>query len=329
MLKVITAGLLMFSCSVFVSTPVVAATSTPALETQNDKESYSIGYEVGLSIRSDGVEANLEKLVQGLADALNQKEPLLEAQEMRKLVVDLKKRTREAQFRKVQELMVSNAQESDKFLAENKKKKDVKTTQSGLQYRVVRKGNGISPKSDDLVKVAYRGTFINGEEFDSSYKKSEPVVVKADSVIKGWTEALPMMKVGSRWQLFVPPNLAYGRAGLGRRIPPNKVLIFDMELLAVQKTGEAEKPQTQTGGSQTVRKMNMMGKIGKSEHGYIIQSMKGSVPTEIYTILNPDPEILDTFVKNEQTVPIAIYIVSGDNVNIEKINDKDYGPIAP
>lgn len=155
------------------------------------------------------------------------------------------------------------------------------------------------------------------------------MVVKADSVIKGWTEALPMMKVGSRWQLFVPPNLAYGRAGLGRRIPPNKVLIFDMELLAVQKTGEAEKPQTQTGGSQTVRKMNMMGKIGKSEHGYIIQSMKGSVPTEIYTILNPDPEILDTFVKNEQTVPIAIYIVSGDNVNIEKINDKDYGPIAP
>ena len=330
MANVIFTRLLMVVCFlVFMGTHLVGAVSAQDLKTQNDKESYSIGYEVGLSMRSDGVEVNLEKIVQGLTDALNRKEPLLESQEMRKLVADLKKRTREAQLRKVQELMVSNAQESEKFLEENKKKKGIKTTESGLQYRVVKKGGGTSPKPDDMVKVAYRGTFVNGEEFDSSYKKGEPVLVKADSVIKGWTEALPMMKVGSRWQLYVPPNLAYGRVGLGQRIPPNKVLIFDMELLAIEKKAEAEKPQARTGGSQTVRKMKVMGQIGKTEQGYVIRSMKGSVLSEIYTVLNPDPKVLDTFVKNEKTIPIAIHIVSGDNVNIEKIDDEEYGPITP
>ena len=151
--------------------------------------------------------------------------------------------------------------------------------------------------------------------------------MQADGVIKGWTEALKMMKVGSRWQLFVPPELAYGRGGLGQRIPPNKVLVFDMELLSVEKGDKAAQPAPAQ-AAQT-RKMSITGEIGKSEHGYIIRSKIGGVLSEIYTVLNPDPKILDTFVKSEKDVPIEVRIVSGDNVNIEKINGKDYVPGTP
>ena len=138
---------------------------------------------------------------------------------MRTLIVDLKKRAREAQMRKIQEQIVENAKESKKFLEENKKKEGVKTTESGLQYKVLREGDGISPGPEDYVTVNYRGTFIDGKEFDSSYKKGEPARVQVDGVIKGWTEALPMMKTGSKWELYVPPDLAYGRRGLRSENP--------------------------------------------------------------------------------------------------------------
>ncbi len=190
---------------------------------------------------------------------------------MRKLIVDLRKKAREAQQRNLQELIVKNAQESEKFLAENRKKEGVKVTASGLQYRVLREGDGATPKPEDFVKVNYRGTFIDGKEFDSSYKKGEPARVQADGVIKGWTEALSMMKVGSKWQLFVPPELAYGRGGLGQRIPPNKVLVFEMELLAVEKAADKAEQPPAPQAAQT-RKMSIMGEIGKSQNGYIIRS---------------------------------------------------------
>ena len=133
-----------------------------------------------------------------------------------------------------------------------------------------------------------------------------------------------MMKTGSKWQLFVPPELAYGRGGLGQRIPPNKVLVFDMELLAVEKGDKASaQPAAQ---AAPTRKMSVTGEIGKSEHGYIIRTRKGNVPTEILTVLNPDPKVLDPLVKNEKTVPIEVRVVSGDNVEIEKIEGKAYRP---
>ncbi|MHB8110968.1 MAG: FKBP-type peptidyl-prolyl cis-trans isomerase [Syntrophorhabdaceae bacterium] len=270
---------------VFMSTHLFAAVSASDLKTQNDKESYSIGYEVGHSMKNDGVEVNFEKLIQGLQDAINQKEPRLDAKEMRKLIVDLRKRVREAQLRKVQELIAKKAQESDNFLEENKKKEGVKTTESGLQYRVLKAGAGTNPGPEDFVKVNYRGTFINGKEFDSSYAKGQPARLKVDGVIKGWREALPMMRTGSRWQLFVPPELAYGKGGFGQQIPPNTVLVFDMELLAVEK---------------------------------------GDTLSEIYTVLNEDSGILDGFVKSEKTVPIEVRVISGDNVDIVKIDGKDY-----
>jgi hypothetical protein len=136
-----------------------------------------------------------------------------------------------------------------------------------------------------------------------------------------------MMKAGSKWEIFVPPDLAYGRSGMPGRIPPNKVLVFEMELLSVEK-GDAKsagpQPAAQGAQARTVRKMNMTGEIVKAGQGYIIQAKRGNVPTEIYTILNPDPKALDEFVKSGKTVPIEVRIVSGDNVNIEKIDGKEY-----
>ncbi len=328
MLKVIITGLFLFSLILVPASPqLFAAGTASALQTQKEKESYSIGYEVGRSMKTDGVDVDFNVLTQGLEDAVNQREPRLKDEEMRKLIVDLRKKAREAQLRKIQEQSVKNAQESEAFLAENRKKEGVKVTGSGLQYRVLREGKGITPGPEDFVKVHYRGTFIDGKEFDSSYAKGEPARVQADGVIKGWTEALQRMKVGSRWQLFIPPDLAYGKAGLGQRIPPNKVLVFDMELLSVEK-GDKAGQKAQEQAAQT-RKMSITGEIGKSEHGYIIRSKLGGVLSEIYTVLNPNPKILDPLVKSEKDVPIEIRIVSGDNVNIEKIDGKKYRAATP
>ena len=289
MLKAISTRLFMFSCFWVLAGPhLFAAGPAPALETQKEKESYSVGYQVGLSMKTDGVEVNFEKLIQGLQDAINGKEPRLSTEEMRTLIVDLKKRAREVQMRKIQEQVVENAKESEKFLAENKKKEGVKTTETGLQYKVLREGDGISPGPKDFVKVNYRGMFIDGKEFDSSYDKGEPARVKVDGVIKGWTEALPMMKAGSKWQLFVPPDLAYGRGGSGQKIPPNKVLVFEMELLAVEKGDKADQqPGAQTAQTPAVRKMNLTGEIAKAEHGYIIRSKRGNVRQ--YDFHDPQP----------------------------------------
>jgi FKBP-type peptidyl-prolyl cis-trans isomerase FklB len=221
----------------------LADESATGLETKQEKESYSIGYQVGLSMKNDGVEVNFDKLVQGLRDAIDEKEPLLSEEEMKELIVYRKKEAREIQMKKVQEQRVKNTEEAEKFLEENKKKKGVKTTESGLQYKVLIEGEGSTPKPEDSVTVNYRGTFIDGEEFDSSYARGEPMTTKTDGVIKGWTEVLQMMKEGSKWQIFVPPHLAYGRSGRGTRIPPNKLLVFEIELLSIEKGEEINRDQ--------------------------------------------------------------------------------------
>ena len=323
MLKTPSTKMFILLCFLLFAAPhLFAAEPAPALETQTEKESYSIGYQVGLSMKTDGVEVDFDRLVQGLQDAIDAKEPRLGTEEMRKLIVDLKKRSRDARMRKIQEQIVANAAESEKFLEENGKKEGIQTTASGLQYKVLKEGDGIAPGPEDFVTVNYRGTLIDGKEFDSSYAKGKPIKVQVDGVIKGWTEALPMMKPGAKWQLFVPPQLGYGRRGSGQRIPPNKVLVFEMELLAVEKGDQANPASSaQTGQTGAVRQMNITGEIGKAANEYII---RGKQPQMIWTILNPDPNILDAFVKSEKTVPMEVRIVSGDNVNIEKIDGKAY-----
>jgi FKBP-type peptidyl-prolyl cis-trans isomerase FklB len=235
----ITARLFMLSCLLLLTPSYLLADDlTSSLSSQKEKESYSIGYQVGLSMKKDGVEVDFEKLIQGLHDAIDGKEPSLSTHEMRKLIVDLKEKAREAQMKKFQEAAEKNGLEAETFLAENGKKEGIKTTESGLQYRIIKEGEGDSPKPEDSVTVHYRGSFINGTEFDSSYARGDPQTVQTEGVIKGWTEALQLMKVGSKWEIFVPPNLAYGRNGIPGKIPPNKVLVFEIELLSIEKPQE-------------------------------------------------------------------------------------------
>ncbi|UCH45324.1 MAG: FKBP-type peptidyl-prolyl cis-trans isomerase [Nitrospiraceae bacterium] len=237
----ISARLFILSCFLLLtSSHLFAADVTQPPETQKEKDSYSIGYQVGVKIRSDDIDVDFEKLTQGLQTGIDGKEPLLSQEEIKELIAALTKKKRDTVMRKIQEQIVKNAEESQKFLAENGKKEGVRITESGLQYRILQEGEGMTPKVEDFVKVHYRGTLTDGREFDNSYSKGAPQTVQADGVIKGWTEALQMMKVGSKWEIFVPPHLAYGRRGYGEKIPPNSVLLFEIELLSIEKEEETE-----------------------------------------------------------------------------------------
>ena len=238
MLKIPGAGVALLASLIFLWPGKLSAQEAGrAPETVQEKESYSIGYQVGASMVKDGVEVDFDILIQGLRDAVDGSEPSLTDEEMKSLIVDLRKRAQEAQMRKVQETIVANGEASRKFLEDNARKEGVQTTGSGLQYIVLAEGDGESPGPRDTVMVHYRGTFPDGTEFDSSYSRGEPASFTTDGVIKGWTEVLQMMKVGSKWKVFIPPDLAYGRGGMGGRIPPNQVLLFEIELISFTRKG--------------------------------------------------------------------------------------------
>jgi len=232
--------LLIVFCFLLLLPSNLLADEEKALETQQEKESYSIGYQVGLSMMRDGVNVDSEVLMQGLQDAIAGKDGLLSMEEMQNLIVERREKLKKDQMQKLLEIRAQNAEEAANFLEENGQKQGVKTTESGLQYLVISEGEGDSPQPGDMVTVHYRGTFVDGAEFDSSYSRGEPQTFQTDGVIRGWTEALQMMKVGSKWQIFVPPILAYHQRGLGQKIPPNKLLIFEIELLAIKKAEEAK-----------------------------------------------------------------------------------------
>ena len=203
------------------------------LKDQKDKESYSLGYQFGQSLKAQGVDINLEVYKSGIQDALGGKDPTLSKEEMQKTVLELQKRLTAARQMESKGIAEKNLAEGKVFLDENKKKEGVKTLPSGLQYKVLAEGSGKTPKAADQVTVNYKGTLINGTEFDNSYKRGEPTTFQLNKVIKGWTEALQMMKEGSKWQIFIPPQLGYGERGAGP-VPPNSALIFEVELLAVK-----------------------------------------------------------------------------------------------
>ncbi|HEX2867374.1 MAG TPA: FKBP-type peptidyl-prolyl cis-trans isomerase [Ignavibacteriales bacterium] len=206
------------------------------LKTSKDKASYAIGLDIGKTFKRQAVEINEDALLQGIKDAIKKDSLyLLTEAEIKETMINFSKEMQEKQTAKLKELGDKNKKEGEAFLAENKTKDGVKTTASGLQYKVISSGNGATPKATDKVKVNYRGTLINGTEFDNSYKRGEPIVFNVGSVIKGWTEALQLMKVGDKWQLFIPSDLAYGPQGAGQAIPPNSTLIFDVELLGIEK----------------------------------------------------------------------------------------------
>jgi len=201
------------------------------LKDQKDKISYIVGMDIGNNLKKQSIGVNTKVLAKGIEDALAGAKPLLTEQEIQETMMAFQKEM----LAKQAEVAKKNKTEGEAFLAENKKKEGVKTLPSGLQYKVIKAGTGKKPKSSDTVTVNYRGTLIDGTEFDSSYKRGQPATFQVTGVIPGWTEALQLMQEGAKWQLFVPSNLAYGERGAGGVIGPNATLLFEIELISVQE----------------------------------------------------------------------------------------------
>jgi len=202
------------------------------LKNQKEKVSYIIGMDIGGNLKKQSIDIDPNILAKGIQDALGGAKSLLTDQEMQETMVAFQK-----------ELMEKHKKQGEDFLAENKKKEGVKTLPSGLQYKVIKAGTGKKPKADDTVTANYRGTLIDGMEFDSSYKRGQPGTFRVSGVIPGWTEALQLMEEGAKWQLFVPSNLAYGQRGAGKVIGPDTALIFEIELVSIQEKGQEKKQE--------------------------------------------------------------------------------------
>ena len=222
-------SILFSAVALFLAVSVFAEEKPPQLKDLKDKASYSIGLNFGFNFKRQNIDLNSDAFAAGFKDAMTGRNPLMSEQEVRDTMMAFEKDMQQKQAETAQK----NVAEADKFLAANKTKEGVKSTESGLQYKVLKEGSGAQPKSSDTVTVNYRGTLIDGTEFDSSYKRGQPATFPVGGVIKGWTEALQLMKVGSKLQLFIPANLAYGEQGRPG-IPPNSLLIFEVELMDVK-----------------------------------------------------------------------------------------------
>ncbi|HEY6227311.1 MAG TPA: FKBP-type peptidyl-prolyl cis-trans isomerase [Verrucomicrobiae bacterium] len=210
-----------------------------------DKLSYSFGLNMGSQIKNQDIDVNPDVILRGLHDGLEGKTPLMTQQEIQEVQAFFRKELQAKFQAKQAQMREKNKIEGEKFLAENAKKEGVKTMTNGLQYKIIKEGTGPKPKPSDQVKVHYRGTLLNGTEFDSSSKRGpEPATFGVGQVIKGWTEALTNMPVGSKWQLFIPADLAYGANGSGRTIEPNSTLIFDVELVDIATPPPPPQPIT-------------------------------------------------------------------------------------
>lgn len=212
-----------------------AASNQPAspFKDQKDKVSYALGMNLAANFKSQSLEIDPNVLAQAMKDYLAGK-TLMTDDESRATLVQLQSDLRAKQEQQMQQQADANKKEGDTFLAANKAKEGVVTTASGLQYKVLTQGTGPKPAASDTVVCNYKGTLINGKEFDSSYKRGQPAEFPVSGVIKGWTEALQLMPVGSKYQLFIPPDLAYGMRNMGPDIGPNATLIFEVELISIK-----------------------------------------------------------------------------------------------
>jgi FKBP-type peptidyl-prolyl cis-trans isomerase len=234
------------------------ATAAAPLTSRKQKFSYALGMNIasglGAQLKKQGVEVDWNLLAQGLKDGSSGAKTRLTEDEAKQILTDVQNDVRKEQQEKMKEAADKNKKEGEAFLAANKDKEGVKTTASGLQYKVITEGTGPKPTATDTVVCNYKGTLIDGKEFDSSFKRGEPATFPVSGVIKGWTEALQLMPAGSKYQLFIPPDLAYGERGAGAEIGPDSTLIFEVELISIKpkETGakgddkkEESKPQDQ------------------------------------------------------------------------------------
>lgn len=205
------------------------------LETLKQKASYSYGVDVATRLKQQGVDLDIVALNRGIADAYNGDALAMDDASRLQAKTDFQAELRDSMLKKQEEIAAKNLAEGKAFLEENAKKPGVITTESGLQYKILATGDGAQPKATDTVTTNYRGTLIDGREFDSSYKRNKPASFPVSGVIKGWTEALQLMHVGDKWQLFVPSELAYGATKRSELIDANSTLIFEIELLDVKE----------------------------------------------------------------------------------------------
>jgi len=213
----------------FLFTPPLCFAGTPDLESEKARINYSVGYQVGGDFKRQDVEIDSQALLMGIEDALKSDKPQISSEDMRATLVALKKKILTAQYQERQQKQQIYRDEGLVFLEKNGQKEGVTTLASGLQFKVLRSGKGKIPKQQDTVSVHYRGTLIDGTEFDKSMTNDKPAQFRVDNVIPGWTEALQLMKEGDKWQVFIPPTLAYGERG-----PlADRTLVYDIELVKV------------------------------------------------------------------------------------------------
>ncbi len=221
------------------ATMIVSAASKEDLKDQKKRFGYGLGANYARNLKQNNLDVDLDMFLQGMKDYLNGSS-LMSDQEIQTTTQEVGNVVREQRKAEQEKLAKKNEAEGKAFLEANKTKEGVKTLGSGLQYKVIHEGNGPIPTASDKVRVHYKGTFIDGTEFDSSYKRNQPATFNVTGVIRGWTEALQLMKVGSKWQLFVPANLAYGNGG-NRSIPPSSTLLFEVELLGIEEPPKPKK----------------------------------------------------------------------------------------
>lgn len=233
---------------------------------EKEKASYAVGLNLGSNWKRQDIDLDFDQVLRGLKDTRPDAKPLLTEEEAREVLTKFQQQLMAAQQEKRRVQGEKNKQAGAAFLAENKSKPGVKTLENGLQYKVITEGSGDIPKREDTVTVKYRGTLIDGTEFDSSEKAPNGTATfRVNGVIRGWTEALTQMKVGSKWQLVIPPDLAYGERGSGPNIGPESTLIFDVELLSVQPAPPPAQPKPLTSDIIKVPSAEEMKKGAKIE----------------------------------------------------------------
>ncbi len=218
--------------AVFLALAAVSAQAQD-LESEKGKLSYAVGWDLGADIARRGEDFDVEALISAIRDSAAGRDPQVEAAEMRRLLTELQERVREEQIAALQQLAEDNQAKADAFLAENRNKTGIVVLPSGVQYRIIEEGNGSRPGLEDTVSVHYRSSKVDGIELDSSFARGVPQEFTVNQVLQGWQEVLPLMKVGSTWQIFVPPELAFGQRGNPPAVGPNEALMFDLKLLEI------------------------------------------------------------------------------------------------